>query len=69
MRARLCLNPRCGRTDLRERWEIAEADVTKHPAWSVPWTCRHCGMSGFALVERDEPARPDRPGDEDREGA
>jgi hypothetical protein len=57
---RQCLNPRCGRRDLRERWEIPEDGVTDHPAWSEPWACRYCGAPGFALVERDESA-PDAP--------
>ena len=60
MWVRLCLNPQCGRMDLRERWEIPDDGVTQHPAWSQPWNCRHCGAPGFALVERGEPAPDDR---------
>ncbi len=56
MWVRLCLNPRCGRQDLRERWEIPDDGVNRHPAWSEPWMCRYCAMGGFALVKRDEPA-------------
>ena len=67
MWVRLCLNPRRGRRDLRERWVIAGADVNQHPAWPAPWTCRYCGIPGFALVEIDEAAPADWL-DDDRRG-
>ncbi len=69
MWVRLCLNPRCGRQDLRERWEIPDDGVNRHPAWSEPWTRRRFGVGGFALVERGEPAPDDWLLDDEQAGA
>jgi hypothetical protein len=57
MWVRVCRD--CERVDLRERWAIPDEAVVKHPAWTAPWTCRACGGSSFALMERDEPAPDD----------
>jgi hypothetical protein len=59
----------CGQLDLRERWAIPDDVVTAHPAWTVPWICRGCGATAFALAERDEPAPDDWLAEGERRGS
>ncbi len=45
---RLC--ERCGRLDLRERYESAE-EADASGVWERPWACQECESGDFVLVE------------------
>jgi len=46
----------CGRLDLRERWESADA-ADDNGVYFADWHCQECGSSELELVEVDNAER------------